>query len=162
ELDADRPAPEPLHELDHVPAVPASRVQHEVAVGHADLGNDVEEHVRPPRMQGLVEQRLDPLAGQLVSPLAVELLEGPLVRRLVPHNGESSTNRRGHAVSTVRQNARVVETFRRDGLVFDVGDRGLQDGEAIVLLHGFPENRTCWDAMVPTLTDAGYRTLAPD
>jgi len=55
-----------------------------------------------------------------------------------------------------------VETFTRDGLVFDVQDRGPSAAEAIVLLHGFPENRTCWDGIVAALTSAGYRTLAPN
>jgi len=55
-----------------------------------------------------------------------------------------------------------VETFARDGFVFNVEDRGPIGAEAIVLLHGFPENRTCWDGVVPSLVDAGYRTLAPD
>jgi pimeloyl-ACP methyl ester carboxylesterase len=55
-----------------------------------------------------------------------------------------------------------VKTFSRDGFVFDADDRGRDDGEAIVLLHGFPENRTCWDPVVARLVDAGYRTLAPD
>lgn len=55
-----------------------------------------------------------------------------------------------------------METFTRDGFLFDVDDRGPADAEAIVLLHGFPENRTCWERIVPALVDAGYRTLAPD
>jgi pimeloyl-ACP methyl ester carboxylesterase len=55
-----------------------------------------------------------------------------------------------------------MDRFERDGLVFDVDDRGPADGEGVVLLHGFPENRTCWDGVVSALHEAGYRTLAPD
>lgn len=50
----------------------------------------------------------------------------------------------------------------RDGLVFDVLDEGPRDGEAIVLLHGFPERATCWRHVAPLLNAAGYRTLAMD
>lgn len=55
-----------------------------------------------------------------------------------------------------------MEQFRRGGLVFDVRDRGPEDGEAVVLLHGFPETAASWDEVVPALVEAGYRTLAPD
>jgi pimeloyl-ACP methyl ester carboxylesterase len=55
-----------------------------------------------------------------------------------------------------------METFTRDGLTFDVQDDGPSGAEAVILLHGFPENRTCWDQVVPRLVQAGYRTLAPD
>ncbi len=36
------------------------------------------------------------------------------------------------------------------------------EGEAIVLLHGFPESNHSWRHQVPALADAGYRVLAPD
>lgn len=55
-----------------------------------------------------------------------------------------------------------MNEFTRGGFSFDVSDRGPADGPVFVLLHGFPENRTSWDAMTPMLTDAGYRVLAPD
>jgi pimeloyl-ACP methyl ester carboxylesterase len=51
-------------------------------------------------------------------------------------------------------------TFTHDGLTFDVDDRG--EGEAVVLLHGFPQTRTAWAEVTPPLVDAGYRVLAPD
>lgn len=50
----------------------------------------------------------------------------------------------------------------RDGLVFDVYQAGPPDGEPVVLLHGFPQFSDCWDALVPLLTGAGYRTVAMD
>lgn len=55
-----------------------------------------------------------------------------------------------------------MEQYRRDDLVFDVTDAGPTDGELIVLLHGFPETRASWEAVIPRLTAAGYRALAPD
>ncbi|MGJ9411655.1 alpha/beta fold hydrolase [Aeromicrobium sp. CF4.19] len=47
-------------------------------------------------------------------------------------------------------------------LLFDVRVAGPADGEAIVLLHGFPETSASWDAVAPRLVEAGYRVVAPD
>lgn len=55
-----------------------------------------------------------------------------------------------------------MKSFERDGLVFDVTDQGPHDGEAIVLLHGFPGGSGTWNEVVSTLAGAGHRTLAPD
>lgn len=55
-----------------------------------------------------------------------------------------------------------MRTFARGGLVFDVRDEGPQHGEPVVLLHGFPQDSTSWDAVAPQLHDAGFRTLAPN
>lgn len=55
-----------------------------------------------------------------------------------------------------------LTTFARDGLTFDVADRGPREGAPVVLLHGFPERATSWDGVVPALHRAGLRTLAPD
>lgn len=61
-----------------------------------------------------------------------------------------------------------METFERDGLVFDVTDSGPSDSsggsspEVVVLLHGFPQDRTAWTAVSDRLNAAGLRTLAPD
>ena len=55
-----------------------------------------------------------------------------------------------------------MDEFPRDGLVFDVTDSGPADGSVVVLLHGYPENRTSWWDLTPLLTAAGYRVLAPD
>ncbi|MQY08805.1 alpha/beta fold hydrolase [Actinomadura macrotermitis] len=57
---------------------------------------------------------------------------------------------------------RRITSFERGGLVFDVADRGPIDGEAVVLLHGFPQTSASWDLLAPLLHEAGYRTLAPD
>jgi pimeloyl-ACP methyl ester carboxylesterase len=55
-----------------------------------------------------------------------------------------------------------MHQFSRDGFSFDVSDDGPSDGPVVVLLHGFPENRSSWLAMTPLLVDAGFRVLAPD
>jgi len=55
-----------------------------------------------------------------------------------------------------------ITTFSRDGLRFDVTDGGPPGGDVVVLLHGFPTDRTSWDRVSPRLHDAGLRTLAPD
>jgi pimeloyl-ACP methyl ester carboxylesterase len=51
---------------------------------------------------------------------------------------------------------------RRGRLVLDVRDEGPVDGGAVLLLHGFPQDGSCWDAVVPALHGQGLRTLAPD
>jgi pimeloyl-ACP methyl ester carboxylesterase len=55
-----------------------------------------------------------------------------------------------------------VDSFRRDGLTFDVLDGGPPDGEPVVLLHGFPQDSTAWNQVSPALHRAGLRTLALD
>ncbi|WP_420804259.1 alpha/beta fold hydrolase [Salsipaludibacter albus] len=49
-----------------------------------------------------------------------------------------------------------------DGLVFDVAVAGPDDGPAVLLLHGFPQDHTCWDLVVGDLHARGLRTIAPD
>ena len=55
-----------------------------------------------------------------------------------------------------------MQQYRNGDLTFDVDDSGPADGEVVVLLHGYLENRTSWHALTPLLTAAGYRVLAPD
>ena len=55
-----------------------------------------------------------------------------------------------------------MDTFQRDGLEFDVRDTGPRNGGVVVLLHGFPQDSSAWDAVTPALHEAGLRTLAPD
>jgi pimeloyl-ACP methyl ester carboxylesterase len=54
-----------------------------------------------------------------------------------------------------------MEQFRRGEFVFDVIDAGPADGPVAVLLHGFPEQHTMWESIIPRLTAQGYRCLAP-
>jgi pimeloyl-ACP methyl ester carboxylesterase len=62
---------------------------------------------------------------------------------------------------SAREGGRLT-SFERDGLRFDVVDSGPLDGEPVVLLHGFPQDASCWDQVSPPLHEAGYRTLAPN
>ena len=55
-----------------------------------------------------------------------------------------------------------MDSFTHDGCRFDVADAGPPDGQPVILLHGFPQNHHSWDQVVPLLTEAGYRVLAPD
>lgn len=55
-----------------------------------------------------------------------------------------------------------MDQCTRDGLVFDVRDDGPASGEAVVLLHGWPQDHTAWQRVTPLLHAAGLRTLAPD
>ncbi len=45
---------------------------------------------------------------------------------------------------------------------FDVRTLGPDDGDPVVLLHGFPETSLSWSAVAPVLADAGYRVIAVD
>jgi pimeloyl-ACP methyl ester carboxylesterase len=47
-----------------------------------------------------------------------------------------------------------------DGVELAVLDEG--EGEPVLLLHGFPDSHTLWRHQVSSLTDAGYRVVAPD
>lgn len=47
-------------------------------------------------------------------------------------------------------------------LTFDVRAAGAANGTPVMLLHGFPENSRSWTSVVPALTDAGLRVIAPD
>lgn len=49
-----------------------------------------------------------------------------------------------------------------DGLTFDLDDDGPEDGEVVLLLHGWPQDRTAWAKMTPQLTAQGLRVVAPD
>lgn len=55
-----------------------------------------------------------------------------------------------------------LTSLDHDGLTFDVVDSGPEDGEPVVLLHGFPERPSSWDRVSPVLNEAGLRTLALD
>jgi pimeloyl-ACP methyl ester carboxylesterase len=55
-----------------------------------------------------------------------------------------------------------LDQFRRDEMVFDVRDAGPADGPVVVLLHGFPQSNSSWDAVIDRVTAQGYRCLAPN
>ncbi len=47
-------------------------------------------------------------------------------------------------------------------MTFDVRFIGPEDGQPVVLLHGFPETSQSWSRVAPLLADAGLRVIAPD
>jgi pimeloyl-ACP methyl ester carboxylesterase len=48
------------------------------------------------------------------------------------------------------------------GLVFDALVAGPEDGELVVLLHGFPQSAAMWTSQLEELAGAGYRAVAFD
>jgi pimeloyl-ACP methyl ester carboxylesterase len=57
----------------------------------------------------------------------------------------------------------VLDVPVDDGqLALTVRDRGPRRGEVALLLHGFPQDGSCWDAVATHLHAAGLRTLVPD
>jgi pimeloyl-ACP methyl ester carboxylesterase len=59
-----------------------------------------------------------------------------------------------------------MERFTNAAFSFEVTDTpaaGPAGAErAVILLHGFPQDRRCWERVTPALAAAGYRVLAPD
>ncbi|MFP6662941.1 MAG: alpha/beta hydrolase [Deltaproteobacteria bacterium] len=49
-----------------------------------------------------------------------------------------------------------------NGFVFDARAAGPEDGEPVILLHGFPETSAEWKHQLSALGLAGYRAIAPD
>jgi pimeloyl-ACP methyl ester carboxylesterase len=54
-----------------------------------------------------------------------------------------------------------VDHFVRPGLRFEVLDSGPVDAPAVVLLHGFPQQPSSFEAVASRLNAAGLRTLTP-
>ncbi len=55
-----------------------------------------------------------------------------------------------------------MEQFNRGPLIFDVREGGPADGEPVVLLHGFPQDKDSWKHIEPLLHEAGLRTFVFD
>jgi pimeloyl-ACP methyl ester carboxylesterase len=47
-------------------------------------------------------------------------------------------------------------------LVFDARAEGPDDGELVLLLHGFPQTSYSWRHQLPAIAAAGFRAVAPD
>jgi pimeloyl-ACP methyl ester carboxylesterase len=50
--------------------------------------------------------------------------------------------------------------FRVNGVELSVHVEG--EGQAVLLLHGFPDSAAPWRDVVPALVAGGYRVVAPD
>jgi pimeloyl-ACP methyl ester carboxylesterase len=55
-----------------------------------------------------------------------------------------------------------LTAFVSEGLAFRVRDEGPVEGPVVIALHGFPQTSSSWEQVVPLLSAAGYRVLAPD
>jgi pimeloyl-ACP methyl ester carboxylesterase len=59
-----------------------------------------------------------------------------------------------------------MERFTNAAFSFEVTDTPASGGNgsepAAILLHGFPQDRHCWERVTPALATAGCRVLAPD
>lgn len=53
-----------------------------------------------------------------------------------------------------------IRSFQNDGLTFDVRVGGR--GAPVIMLHGFPQDASCYELIEPALHHAGFRTMAPD
>ena len=59
-----------------------------------------------------------------------------------------------------------MERFTNAAFSFEVTDTAAAGGDGpesvAILLHGFPQDRHCWDRVTSALAGGGYRVLAPD
>ena len=55
--------------------------------------------------------------------------------------------------------SQFIET---NGIRLHVLQDGPDDGDLVILLHGFPEFSYGWRKQIPALSQAGYRVWAPD
>jgi pimeloyl-ACP methyl ester carboxylesterase len=49
-----------------------------------------------------------------------------------------------------------------DGIAIELDVHGDDDAPAVLLLHGFPDERSLWRHQVPALTQRGFRVVVPD
>ncbi|RZM19124.1 MAG: alpha/beta hydrolase, partial [Sphingomonas sp.] len=48
-----------------------------------------------------------------------------------------------------------------DDLAITYADTGPRDGQPVLLIHGWPDDASTWDDVVPALNAAGLRTIVP-
>ena len=86
----------------------------------------------------------------------VYLFGGDPARPRRARNVRRQCRRRRTAAIAPRKLTIEMESFRRAELIFDVRDCGPANGPVVVLLHGFPQRNTVWDAVAPRLSlDSG-------
>lgn len=54
-----------------------------------------------------------------------------------------------------------MPTIRTSLLEIAYRDDGPRDSPVVLLLHGWPDDSSTWDAIIPALNEAGLRTIAP-
>jgi pimeloyl-ACP methyl ester carboxylesterase len=62
--------------------------------------------------------------------------------------------------STANSGAVKHVALKANGFVFDALTAGPEDGQLILLLHGFPQFADAWTSVLPQLAAAGYRVVA--
>ena len=55
-----------------------------------------------------------------------------------------------------------IKHIQNENIMLETRVSGPEDGEVIILLHGFPECWNTWRHQIPQLADAGYRVYAPN
>ena len=55
-----------------------------------------------------------------------------------------------------------MEQIRTNGIQLHTALAGPDNGEPVLLLHGFPEPWFGWENQIHTLAEAGFRVVAPD
>jgi pimeloyl-ACP methyl ester carboxylesterase len=66
------------------------------------------------------------------------------------------------SASDARYRVHVVKSVQVGNYFFDYLEDGDADAPVVLLLHGFPQDSTSWDAISADLVAAGYRTLRLD
>ncbi|WP_174279215.1 L-dopachrome tautomerase-related protein [Sphingomonas bacterium] len=54
-----------------------------------------------------------------------------------------------------------MPSLATDSLDIEYADTGPRDGPVVLLIHGWPDDASTWDAVVPRLNEAGLRTIVP-
>ena len=54
-----------------------------------------------------------------------------------------------------------VHSVKTHTLKIAYEEGGPKNGKSVILLHGWPDSPRTWDKVLPTLHNAGYRTIAP-
>ena len=86
----------------------------------------------------------------MTAPVGTEIAAGPHETR----SGRSALPEADEATAMMRIEA--------NGLVFDARTAGPEDGEAVILLHGFPQSSYEWRHQIGALAADGFRVIAPD
>lgn len=71
-------------------------------------------------------------------------------------------HRAGHAARMATRMPVNYDVALRTGHSTVLRCNGSENGQPLLLLHGFPESGATWTPIIPYLTERGFRTVAPD
>lgn len=63
---------------------------------------------------------------------------------------------------TIQEHRTRLKTFVHEGFTLKYVDEGPSEGPVIVFVHGMPTNSWLWRKIIPQLSAAGIRVIAPD